>query len=99
MIFTALHQALGRQPGPIDSEMLDEAIAAGLEERDGLDWKRDLPAERDLTRSDFAKDVAAFANSGGGVLVYGVTGAQRRATGRFDIGEVIETHERTLRRV
>lgn len=99
MIFTALHQRLGRQPGPIDSEMLDEAIASGIEESESLDWKRDLPDEKVLAQSDLVKDVAAFANSGGGMLVFGVTEEQRRATGRVDVGEVSESFERTLRRV
>ncbi|MGL5861592.1 MAG: AlbA family DNA-binding domain-containing protein [Phycicoccus sp.] len=99
MTFTALHQALGRQPGPIDSEMLDEAIENGVDEAGGLDWKRDLPAEKALAQSDFPKDVAAFANSGGGVLVFGVTEEQCRATDRVDVGEVTESYERTLRRV
>ncbi|MGL4744988.1 MAG: hypothetical protein ACRCXL_11450 [Dermatophilaceae bacterium] len=49
MTFTALHQALGRQPGPINSEMLDEAIENGVDEADGLDWKRDLPAALRVT--------------------------------------------------
>lgn len=99
MTFTALHQALGRQPGPIDSELLDEAVAAGVEESDALDWKSDLPVEKALAKSDVVKDIAAFANSGGGVVVFGVTEDQRRATGRFDVGEVSESYERTLRRV
>lgn len=99
MTFTALHQALGRQPGPIDVEMLDEAVGVGVEESDGLDWKRELIPEKDLAKSDFPKDVAAFANSGGGVIVYGVTEEQRKATGRVDVGEVSESYERTLRRV
>lgn len=98
-MFTALHQALGRQPGPIDVEMLDEVLAAGVEESDGLDWKSELVPEKDLARSDFPKDVAAFANNGGGVLVYGVIEEERRAVGRVDVGEVSESYERTLRRV
>lgn len=99
MTFTALHHALGRQPGPIDSAMLDEAVAAGIDESDALDWKSDLPVEKALANSDVVKDIAAFANSGGGMLVFGVTEDQRRATGRFDVGEVSESYERTLRRV
>lgn len=99
MTFTALHQALGRQPGPIDSEMLDEAVTTGIEESDTLDWKRDLPDEKALAQSDVLKDLAAFSNSGGGVLVFGVTEEQRRATGRVDVGEVSESYERTLRRI
>jgi hypothetical protein len=99
VLFTVLHHALGRQPGPIDSEILDDAVDNGVEEADNLDWKRDVPPENALAHSDFPKDVAAFANSGGGMLVYGVTEEQRRASGRVDVGEVTESYERTLRRV
>lgn len=43
--------------------------------------------------------MAAFANSGGGVIVFGIEETQRKATGRLDIGDVSESYERTLRRV
>jgi hypothetical protein len=79
--------------------MLDEAVAAGIEESDALDWKRGLPDEKALAQSDAVKDIAAFANSGGGVLVFGVIEDRRRATGRVDVGGVSESYERTLRRV
>jgi hypothetical protein len=42
--------------------MLDEAVAAGIEESDALDRKRDLPDEKALAQSDVVKDIAAFAN-------------------------------------
>lgn len=38
-----------------------------------------------------------MANSGGGVIVYGVEEAQKRATARKDVGVLTENHERTLR--
>lgn len=79
--------------------MLDEAIAAGIEESDQLDWKAELPQERALAQSDVIKDIAAFANSGGGLLVFGVAEQQGKATARVDLGEVTESLERTLRRV
>jgi hypothetical protein len=79
--------------------MLDEAIAAGIEESDQIDWKTELPPERALSQSDVVKDIAAFANSGGGLLVFGVAETQAKATARVDIGEVTESYERTLRRV
>ncbi|HZW44051.1 MAG TPA: ATP-binding protein [Dermatophilaceae bacterium] len=88
MDFTPLLQALGAQPGPLTSEMLDEAIGAGIEESDQIDWKTELPPERALAHSDLIKDIAAFANSGGGLLVFGVTEEQTRAMGRVDVGEV-----------
>ena len=40
-----------------------------------------------------------MANSGGGVIVYGVREAQKAATGRVDVGEFDEAHERSLRSV
>lgn len=99
MVFTALHQALGAQPGPITSELLDDAIAASIAETDQLDWKSQLPSEGTLAQSDLVKDIAAFANSGGGLLVFGITEKQTKATGRVDVGDVTESYERTLRRV
>lgn len=99
VLFTALHQALGISPGPLTSEVLDEAVERAISEADGLDWKSEAPQEKDLAKSDLVKDIAAFANSGGGVLVLGVAEDQGRATGRVDVGEISESYERTLRRV
>ncbi|AGZ44202.1 transcriptional regulator [Actinoplanes friuliensis DSM 7358] len=50
-----------------------------------------------MPQTDFPKDVAAMANSGGGVIVYGVREAQRAATERVDVGDFDETYERSLR--
>ncbi|WP_434966265.1 AlbA family DNA-binding domain-containing protein [Janibacter indicus] len=97
MTFTELHRALGLAPGPLTDQLLDEAIAAGVAETDGLDWKSELPPARGLTQTDLPKDIAAMANSGGGLIVYGVTESQKAATGRVDVGEFGESYERTLR--
>src|SRR5438046_2488794 len=50
-----------------------------IEESSGLDWKRSdsllpIPGKKsiDQVRGEIAKDVSAFANSAGGVLIYGV---------------------------
>ena len=50
--------------------LLDRAIESHVEEADDLDWKQGLPHKE--KREEFAKDVAAMANSGGGLIVYGV---------------------------
>jgi hypothetical protein len=97
MHFTALHRLLGQAPGPLTDEFIDEAIAGGLAETDDLDWKAALPPAKGLTTTDFPKDIAAMANSGGGTIVYGVEESQKSATGRRDIGELNEGHERALR--
>lgn len=97
--FTALHRALGLPPGPITDELLDEAVSAGVAEVDDLDWKSELPPVNNLSQTDVPKDIAAMANSGGGVIVYGVNENQKLATSRKDTGEFDENHERTYRRV
>lgn len=99
MRFTALHRLLGLQPAPLTDQILDEAVAARLREAEDLDWKRALPPATGLQASDFPKDVAAMANSGGGVIVYGVAEQDKAAVERVDVGELTEVRERALRSV
>ena len=61
-----------------------------------LDWKSALPPAKGLSQTDFPKDVAAMANSGGGLIVFGVQESQKVATGRVDVGDVGEAYERAL---
>ncbi|MBS1894046.1 MAG: ATP-binding protein [Actinobacteria bacterium] len=97
MPFTALHRALGIEPGPMTDELLDSAVAEGVTETDELDWKSELPPMKGLSQTDFPKDIAAMANGAGGVIVYGVRETQKAATGRVDVGKFDEVHERALR--
>ena len=97
MTFTALHRALGLVPQPLTDELLDAAVTGGVVEANDLDWKTELPPSKGLPQKDFPKDVAAMANSGGGVIVFGVRESQRAATERVDVGEFDEAYERSLR--
>jgi hypothetical protein len=97
MTFTALHRALGVSPGPLTDELLEAAVRGGVTEANDLDWKAELPPAKGLPQTDFPKDVAAMANSGGGVIVFGVRESQKAATGRVDVGEFDEGYERSLR--
>lgn len=97
MTFTALHRYLGDAPGLLTDDMIDRAVAQGVRETDDLDWKSEMPPISAITNSDFPKDVAAMANSGGGTLVFGVTETQKVANGRKDAGELTEGYERALR--
>ncbi|MBA8806348.1 AlbA family DNA-binding domain-containing protein [Promicromonospora sukumoe] len=97
MTFSALHKYLGHKPGPVTGELVATAVAEHLVETSDLDWKRELPPEKGASGSDFPKDVAAMANSGGGTIVFGVSEVQKAATGRRDVGELTERHERALR--
>ncbi len=62
-----------------------------------MDWKSELPPAKGLSQTDFPKDVAAMANSGGGVIVFGVRELQKAAMERVDVGECDEVYERSLR--
>jgi Putative DNA-binding domain len=96
MNFTPLHRAAGAAPGPLTDEILDAAVAACTAEASDLDWKSKLYPAKGLPQTDFPKDVAAMANSGGGVIVCGVIESQKIATKRVDIGDLDEAHERSL---
>lgn len=65
MTCTALHRALGLAPGPLTDELLDAAVSGGVAETNDLDWKSELPPAKGLPQTDFPKDIAAMANSGG----------------------------------
>ncbi|MET3862556.1 hypothetical protein ABIE38_003502 [Dietzia sp. 2505] len=97
MTFTAIHRAVGVESGPLTDGLLDQAVSGGVMESNDLDWKSALPPARGLGQTDFPKDVAAMANSGGGIIVYGVTESQRSAAARTDVGVLDEKHERALR--
>lgn len=99
MLYTPLHRALGERPGPLTDQMIDDAVAQGIAEGDELDWKRQLPPEKEFRNSGVVSDIAAFANAGGGILVFGVTDTDAVADGRHDAGELTEGYERTIRQV
>jgi predicted HTH transcriptional regulator len=94
--FTPLHRALGLPPSILTDEIVDAAVAAGVAETDDLDWKSELPPVKGLPQTDVPKYIAAMANSGGGMIVYGVEEDQKAATGRTDTGEFTEVHERAF---
>ncbi|WP_435298405.1 AlbA family DNA-binding domain-containing protein [Timonella sp. A28] len=97
MTFTSLHRALGVAPGPLTDDLLYAAVSNGVVETNDLDWKSELPPAKGLPQTDFPKDVAAMANSGGGIIVFGVRESQKAATDRVDVGEFDEAYERSLR--
>lgn len=99
MTFTPLHRALGLEPSHLTNEILNAAVDAGIAETDDLDWKSELPPIKNLSQTDVPKDIAAMANSGGGMIVYGVAEDQKAATGRKDTGAFTEGHERAYRSV
>ncbi|TCO58335.1 AlbA family DNA-binding domain-containing protein [Actinocrispum wychmicini] len=90
--FSSIHAALG-VTGTLDYDLVLKAIDDKVAEDERLDWKRELSTDGDET----AKDVAAFANSRGGLLVYGV--AEERSTGRAATAMPVSLAEGEQRRI
>jgi hypothetical protein len=86
--WTRLHEHLGSPPGPLTFDMVKKAADTNVAESDDLDWKEHLPQPpRDGRWNELAKDVAAMANTRGGLLIYGVTDKTTIPVG-IDPGEV-----------
>lgn len=75
--WSRLHEVRGLAPRPLTYEDLVAAVEDQTGEEDRLDWKAQLgtddPAKREFARKELAKDAAAMANSGGGVLAFGAS--------------------------
>lgn len=100
-VFTPLHRWLGREAERLSMELLDAAVAAGLEEHADLDFKLNPPVSGALMQSDLPKDIAAMANSGGGMLLLGVSDSGSRASDAPGVAPefILDTCLRDLRRV
>src|ERR1700674_4499851 len=51
---------------------LQDLIQLRVAERKTLDYKRELPGERPADRDKFLANVASFANTSGGDLIFGI---------------------------
>ena len=86
MKLTPLHLALGVNGSDLSMDLIRKACAQAVKEQQDLEWKSALPltvpadkAEgRDEQQDELAKDIAAMANTRGGMIVYGV--AEKRGT-------------------
>lgn len=94
MVWTALHQALGEATGELTFDLVKRAVDLEIQESARLDWKAHLPLsaqrnDKHKQQYELAKDIAAMANSGGGLIVYGVgekTVEGRTTAGQFTAG-------------
>ena len=98
-MFTPLHRVLGIEPCPLTMDLVRRAVTERITEREDLDWKRALPKNQGPWVQEFAKDIAAMANAGGGMIIYGV--AEERSSSAAvevcDVGTVTDTLLRELR--
>ncbi len=64
----------------INKDAIDTLVRTGAREDRHLDYKQDLPGQAavfsDQKKAEFLADVAAFANAGGGDVVFGVEEAK-----------------------
>lgn len=109
--WTPLHAALGETSGPLTFNLIQRACDEAVAERDDLDWKAHLPlsapkeekALRQRQQDELAKDIAAMANSGGGMIVFGVRERRSETSSVADeisgVGLVDETTTRNIRLV
>jgi hypothetical protein len=82
----------------LDFDMIAKAAADRLAESDDLDWKEQLPQPpREGRWNELAKDVAAMANTRGGLIIFGVRDATCELVG-IDPDEVnIEQYAQWVR--
>lgn len=109
--WTPLHASLGEPSGVLDFPLIERACAESVPERTDLDWKRQLPLTatkadakaKQAQQLELAKDIAAMANSGGGMIVYGVQETTQAGTSAAEsivgVGTVDEGTTRDIRRV
>jgi hypothetical protein len=79
IMWSRIHVELGLSPRPLTHAMVAQAVAQRVRENEDLDWKQDMAWKKDVPADvkekkkwEFAKDVAAMANTRGGLIVFGV---------------------------
>lgn len=84
----------------LDEAKLHKLCDEACPESNTLDFKRSLPSSSDRDKSEFLKDICAFANSEGGDLVYGIEEADGVANKLTPIAtEPADTACRRLRQI
>lgn len=77
--WSRIHAELGLAPVELTYELVVRAVEQRVRENDDLDWKQILPVDLDRKHKEFAKDVAAMANTRGGLIVFGVRDKEEQA--------------------
>ena len=76
-----VEQQLGTRLGQIDRLVLDQFVANKVPESDVVDFKGEIGPGTESSKQELAKDVAAFANHLGGLLIIGMSEEKDAGTG------------------
>lgn len=83
----------------ITLEDIQALINSGVSEGPRLEFKRDLHGNKDADRKEFAADVSAFANAGGGDLIIGISDEGDSEAGAQLCGIEIADADALVRRI
>lgn len=64
---------MGKQLSDVTHEDIGKLVDSGIVESEVLEFKTELPGSGSDDRREFLRDVSAFANRAGGVILYGVS--------------------------
>lgn len=92
--WSRIHAALGLPPQELTYDLVRSAVTQSLGEYEDLDWKRALPPDDERKKKDFAKDVAAMANTRGGLIVFGVQESNEQAAGLVPVANTESDRQR-----
>ncbi|MEU1371917.1 ATP-binding protein [Streptomyces sp. NPDC005803] len=84
-----LTAALGQHPDHLTEDDLQRAVDNQVPESADLDWKKDFYKGTDAGKKELAKDVAAMANTAGGMIVIGVDDGKQDHAHKLDPFEPI----------
>jgi len=90
---------LPRNIDEITLEDIEELVCSGVSEGPRLEFKRDLYGNKDADRKEFAADVSAFANAGGGDLIIGISDEGDSDAGAQLCGVEIADADALVRRI
>lgn len=78
-------------PKALKDVLLEDLLSLVVNEASearALDFKRELPGRDDASKREFYADISAFANSGGGDIVYGIEDVDGKAVAAPGLGKI-----------
>lgn len=95
---------LGKRVQDVGAEEVERLVSSGIAESKTLDFKRELRLDKDSDKKEFLYDLAAMANTDGGVLIAGIEekkDSQKRASSVAGeiVGFPVENEEQFRQRV